>query len=192
MVIPKRHPLSESVLRMVSVARACPAPLDDVDHGRIAVRIRPSTPKRLRLISWVVTRLANNVRPCSSSRKTDDEGENDSDFEPDTSGYRITLADGVESRLRFRKVLGRSAAEEIRLVPEFRTPNRDVPLDATCGVEAVAERVLEYFSVPHMEIKFSATGRLTFQGLSTSFTVWCASARDASETKRAASLDAGP
>lgn len=54
-----------------------------------------------------------DVDKCDS----DDEGENDRDFEPDASGYRITLADGVESRLRFRKVLGRSAAEETRLVP---------------------------------------------------------------------------
>ena len=120
--------------------------------------------------------------PDVDKRDSEDEGQNDGDFEPDASGCRITLADGVESRLRFRKVLGLSAAEEIRLVPEFR----DVLLDTTCGVEVLAGRVLEYFSVPHMEIKFSATGRLTFQGLLTSFSVQCAFARDASETKRAA------
>ena len=57
-----------------------------------------------------------DVDKCDS----DDEGENDSDFEPDASGYRITLAHSVESRLRFRKVLARSPAEEIHFVPEFR------------------------------------------------------------------------
>ena len=63
-----------------------------------------------------------------------------------------------------------------------------MPLDATCGVEAVAERVLEFFSVLHMEIKFSADKAIDFPRLVDVLhrpVRLHALARDASETKRA-------
>ena len=102
------------------------------------------------------------------------------------------MADGVESRLQFSKKPGLNAADEVRLVPEIRTPNWEVPLDDECSTERLAERVLDYFSDAHEEIAVSTQGRLIFQGLSTSFTVQCAVARDAADSQRAASLGASP
>ena len=51
-------PISEPVWRIVSVARACPAPPDAFDHGRTAVPVRPSAPTTLRLMTRDVARLS--------------------------------------------------------------------------------------------------------------------------------------
>jgi len=116
---------------------------------------------------------------------SDDENEDDSLFVPDASGYHATLGDGVETRIRFRR-------HGDRLLAEFRVPNRDVPIPLEQQEDAVARRVLEYFSEPHVGLEFTQTGRLTFQGLTTAFTVQCAAARDANEVMRAAMLGACP
>ena len=53
----KDGPASEAV-SVVSCAKACPAPFDALGHGRIATRIRPTAPKRLRLMRRVATRVS--------------------------------------------------------------------------------------------------------------------------------------
>ena len=128
----------------------------------------------------------SRARPANATRcDSDDEGEDDALFVPDASGYRVSLADGTESRLRFRK-------EQGKYVAEFRGPNRAVDLAAGHDEVSVATRVLDYFSDPHMTVPFSGAGRLTFQGLCTCFTVQCALSRDSGDVMGAARLGVGP
>ena len=56
----------------------------------------------------------------------------------------------------------------------------------------MAERLLNYFADPHMDVSFSEEGRLAYTGLCTSFTVQCALARDGGEFSRAARMGAAP
>jgi hypothetical protein len=116
---------------------------------------------------------------------SDDDNEEDAHFVPDASGYRVELADGTPSRLRFRRVADRA-------VPEFRVPNRDLPLPEQWRENVVVQRLTTYFDKPHMQIPMSAAAQLTLQGLSTAFTVQCSIARDAADVMRAAMLGAGP
>ena len=135
------------------------------------------------------TRAAEQLtraRPSGSDRcDSDDDGEDDSWFVPDAGGYRVTFADGIDTRVRFRMVGATCAAE-------FRTPNRSVSLPQGQSEAAMAEWVLAAFAAPHTVVPFSEEGRSTYQGLATGFTVRCAAARDSGDVIGAARLGMGP
>ena len=130
--------------------------------------------------------LFSKARPPHLDRcPSYDELEQDADFDPDASRYRVNFADGAESRLRFRIVQGCGAKQA-----EFRTSNRDVPELLSEG--AMANAVMTYFEQPHQEIKLSAAARLCFEGLCATFSVACAQRRDGGDVPGAARWGAAP
>ena len=66
-------PVSESLSRKVSDARACPAPPNAVGRGRIATRIRLAAPKRLRLTSRDAARVSQATTVPASLRDVHDQ-----------------------------------------------------------------------------------------------------------------------
>ena len=77
-------------------------------------------------------------------------------------------------------------------MPDCLVRNRNVLFRARCLEDAIAGRVLDNFSEPHMAIEFTQSGRLTFQVLVTAFIFQRATARDSADVTRAAMLGACP
>lgn len=121
--------------------------------------------------------------------KEDDDGslaDEQSAFVPDAQGFAINFADGTPTRLRFRKV------SSVHLVPEFRIPNRDIPISPEDSLDAAAQRVLDAFEIAGLILEFTPQGRLAFEGFRTAFTTKCAATRNAAQAMAAARLGIGP
>ena len=86
----------------------------------------------------------------------------DETYLPDEEGYYVQLVDGTESRIRFKSVAG-------KWCPSFRVPNRDVPVPKAESMEKIAERVLDLFEKPGIELGFSEEGLLALRGFQTTF-----------------------
>lgn len=111
---------------------------------------------------------------------TGEEDEGGSDvFLPSPHGYIVTLADGVESRLRFRVV--RDAGHTWRR-PELRFPNRNVPLALEEDVPSMTSRVLAYFEQRHRVIELSPAARALFVAFEATYNVQSAVHRTAEES----------
>ena len=80
---------------------------------------------------------------------SDDEADFDGDFQPDASGYVVTLVDGTSTRLRFRRELVHGCAT---LNPEIRMANRALPEVPGQELPDMCKRVLSVFTVPHQLI----------------------------------------
>jgi hypothetical protein len=119
----------------------------------------------------------------------DEEQEPDGLFMPDKSGYVVTLVDGTQTRIRFRRALRREGEQ---MVPEFRSANRDVPITEGLDLKSMAKRVLQYFRESHKEVPWALDARLTFTGFQTVLDAQCAVARDQGNESLAARLGAGP
>lgn len=71
---------------------------------------------------------------------------------PDANGYKFTLPDGVESRLRY------TYRGDVP-VAEFRVGNRDIPLPEGHDLAEASQRVLHFFRKSHAEIDFDDFAR---------------------------------
>lgn len=128
---------------------------------------------------------AQNLFGGASREVSDDEGQDDGVYIPDSKGYFITLADGVETRLRFK-------AEGSNFIPEFRVANRDIPIQESEEVEAIARKVLEYFSSKNQTIPLEEDARALFKGFSACFEAQVAVARANGNMAVAAQCGTGP
>jgi hypothetical protein len=108
---------------------------------------------------------------------SNDDEEDDELFKPNSSGFRVTLADGTLTRLRFQKD-GCNADGSHAWVPELRCANRDIPIPKNEELQDLASRVLKYFESPHKNVAWTKEARLTFKGFQTVFDAQCAVARD--------------
>ena len=112
-------------------------------------------------------------------------------FAPHASGYLATFSDGSVSRLRFRRKVNPDGSHGSPQA-EIRIANGDAPIGGGLGPASMARRVINYFSQPHMLIRWTEEAGLAFKGLSTVLNVNCACARDAGDVSKAARLGIGP
>ena len=120
---------------------------------------------------------------------SNDEKEADRLFQPNASGYAVTLADGSNSRLRYRK---REGAAGEAWHAELRAANRDVPIPDGCSLKSMAVRVLDYFKAPHQKMQWTVDAKLAFKGFQMVFDCQGAKFRDEGRVSVAARYGAGP
>ena len=78
-------------------------------------------------------------------------GQQDIDFLPDAAGYDVILADGVPTRVRFRRDPGEASGYEA----EWLIANRGFAIPPGHSMETAAKRMFANFSVPHQQIDYT-------------------------------------
>ena len=120
----------------------------------------------------------------AAGEESDNEDNAEAQYHPDVRGYRITLDDGVSTRLRFQR---RGTA----LSAEFRLANRDIPISESESLLAIAQRILAYFGDKNIVISLSTEASNLFKGLQACFEVQVAKLRSAGEYTAAARQGTG-
>ncbi|CAE7523944.1 unnamed protein product [Symbiodinium natans] len=85
-------------------------------------------------------------------------------FEPtepvdDCPCFRIVLADGCSTELRFRTASGSGESARCHRRPEFAVANRNIPVP---DIESMAHRVLHYFADTHAVVEFAEEAQELF------------------------------
>ena len=137
----------------------------------------------------IAAQMLKPIRETEEPHPSDGEGEDDTKYLPNSSGFSITLMDGCMTRLRFEK---QQAENRETLTPQMRVANRDLELEAGMDIKAMAQRVLEHFKVAHKKLPWNSQARLAFKGFQAAFDARCAVARDAGQEETAACLGASP
>ena len=118
---------------------------------------------------------------------TDDEGDRDDDFKPNAGGFKVVLADGTDTRLRFR-----TTGPVENQGPELRTANRNLPIKDGMDLKSMAKRVLERFKESHELLEWEEDARLAFRGFQTVFDCQCAQYRNNHNQEKAVQYGASP
>ena len=135
----------------------------------------------------VQVRSAVAIDPDDSN----DEDEEDNIFQPNSSGFHVTLADGTKTRLRFRKQ-AEGGNGSINMVAEIRYANRDIKIEEVEGLKEMAHRVIAFFDDHHKSLEWTLEARLTFRGFQAVFDAQCACYRDRGAIGEAARFGASP
>ncbi|CAJ1333125.1 unnamed protein product [Effrenium voratum] len=87
---------------------------------------------------------------------------------PSKHGFVLHLGDGVESRLRFW--VREEGSHRFKL-PEFRLPNRDIPMPENLDIATLAKRVINCFEQPNRVLEMTPDAQAVFSGFQASFNV---------------------
>ncbi|CAK0852636.1 unnamed protein product, partial [Prorocentrum cordatum] len=132
-----------------------------------------------------IPEIAANTLPRARDAPHSDavahESQSGEEYLPGVEGYYVQLADGTQSRIRFKRVPG-------KWCPTFQVPNRDIPVFANMSMDSIAARVLDMFETPGIQLGLSTKGLLALHGFHAIFKAGCAQARNADRVSLSARL----